>query len=423
MRKYIVDIHLYHFQGYLNEHIQFNENSTAILGETDSGKSTITRALYWCLYNKPTRGIDSWITRGRNHCFVTVTFNTNEAITRGRRDEENYYRVQCLDGTTQEFKGFGFDVPEEVLRIHGMPLLEPDPDTAISLNISQQLEPVFLFSEAGSKRAKVVGIISEADKIDGGIGVLSGWHKQDTTKIKELNKQVKDKTKILETYSHLETVKEDLDNVEILFNTLDKNKGYYNSLSETLSTYDNLNTEYTKLTLFTQYASNIITLEELCLEVSRLYQTIQELQVVQANYVHLKDTETNLTFITSYADQIDVLSSDLDNLSNLLTTYNTLSQLLSQYSSLIQDKTTLITYASYTDSMKELEIIFQEVTNIQTNITLLENLLKEYNNLLLRRDNGVDFINQLTVTLETLEEHYSSLLKEVGKCPFCASSL
>lgn len=202
-RKHIVQMRMYHFQSHIDQTIKFDPITNAIVGPSDSGKSSIARALFLTLYNKPTRGIDEYITNGTNHFFVEVTFSDGTTIVRGRNRGENYY-ILTQGNETKEFKGFGFEVPPEITAAHGMPLMDfDDSGQNVSLNVSMQLDPIFMFEESATRRAKVIGKISGADRVDGALGVAAEWLKDKRGTHKELNRRKKELDESINKYSYL----------------------------------------------------------------------------------------------------------------------------------------------------------------------------------------------------------------------------
>ena len=178
-RVWIKSARFYHFQCYIDEVIEFCSTTNAIIGETDKGKSTISRGIYWCLYNRPVKigrkDRDEFTTWGQNHCFVQITLSNGNVITRGRKNKENYYTIQNPEGEIKTLKGFGFEVPPEVLEAHGMIPLDFDGKDQMSMNIGLQLDPIFMLAEGPAKRAKIIRKINGADKADGAIGLVQSW--------------------------------------------------------------------------------------------------------------------------------------------------------------------------------------------------------------------------------------------------------
>ena len=74
-------------------------------------------------------------------------------IIRERDGQKNRYILR-QDGSEQIFEGFGYKVPLEIIKAHGIPKIYIDKDSSSAVNLAEQLEPPFLISESGSSRAK-----------------------------------------------------------------------------------------------------------------------------------------------------------------------------------------------------------------------------------------------------------------------------
>lgn len=103
LRKLILE----DFQRHKRKVIKFGK-ITAITGPTDSGKSSILRALRWVLLNRAPSGI---IRHGAKFARATV-FIGKHRISRTRSKSKNTY---SLDGKT--YKAFKTDIPEPIKKI------------------------------------------------------------------------------------------------------------------------------------------------------------------------------------------------------------------------------------------------------------------------------------------------------------------
>ena len=105
------------------------------IGETDSGKSSILRALIWTLQNKPAG--KSLCRFNTKRSAVRILFSNKTVLERGCSKSDNYYK---LNGTT--LKAFGRKVPDEI-------------QTGVSdLHIQTQHDNIFLLNKGGRDVAK-----------------------------------------------------------------------------------------------------------------------------------------------------------------------------------------------------------------------------------------------------------------------------
>ena len=160
--KILKSIRLNNFQSHRNTLINLSGlgNLTVITGPSDSGKSSIIRALRLVYYNVP-QGI-GFIFNAEDRCSVLLTYEDGTTVERIRsRGGINRYVV---NGQTLE--GFGTGVPLEVQQATGIRKLEIG-DQSFLLNLSEQLDGPFLGkSVSGPARAKVLGKLAGTEEID-----------------------------------------------------------------------------------------------------------------------------------------------------------------------------------------------------------------------------------------------------------------
>ena len=77
---YITKVHLENFQSHKNTSLEFDRGLNVILGNSDSGKTAILRAIKWALYNEP-QG-DYFIMQGQNQVLVEIEFSNGAIIKR-----------------------------------------------------------------------------------------------------------------------------------------------------------------------------------------------------------------------------------------------------------------------------------------------------------------------------------------------------
>lgn len=150
-------IELQNFQSHQNTALQFHPNINIIIGQSDSGKTAILRALRWVLFNKPQGEAlrSSW----GGVTLVTAQIDENY-ISRIRSDTKNSYKVN-----EQELKAIGADVPEHIKKIFNMN----------DLNFQHQLDQPFLLSDTPGSVATHFNKIARLEMIDTAVQSVSKW--------------------------------------------------------------------------------------------------------------------------------------------------------------------------------------------------------------------------------------------------------
>ena len=423
----LLSLRLYHFQAYIDETINFDPVSNAIIGKTDAGKSTITRALYWNLYNKPARvgnkDHDEFTTWGSDNCFVTSNWSNGNSITRGRRKGENYYRIDYADGRKEEFKGFGFEVPPAVLKAHEMSLFDVDDKTSYSLNVSQQLDPIFLFDDGAGKRAKVLGKISGADRTDGAMGILLGWKrgteeekKNIITRLQEINEKLNKLSGIEELNGYISTLNEHILQISNTEETLDK-------LNATLALIVELNSEHDKILNFIAYERELITLTELGNNLQQCADVRDLLESTYSKYTELSDTVDILQDIITYESDLNAVESYLVKLQDIFASYEAINKSLWMYEKSKNDLDTLISLINKSKSLDEVTAYLEKLDSIVLEYERLTSLYSNYCTLNARYSKGLEYISNLEAKYAELELKYQEYIGEFDVCPVCGSEI
>lgn len=138
---------LRNFQRHERLSLPLDPKVTTIIGDSDSGKSAVLRALRWVCRNKP-NGTD-FVRHGQKLCRVSVLAG-DRRIHRSRGAGNSYH----LDG--EELKAFGADVPSPVRKV----LKTTD------LNFQLQHDAPFWFSLSPGDLAQRLNALVNLSKID-----------------------------------------------------------------------------------------------------------------------------------------------------------------------------------------------------------------------------------------------------------------
>lgn len=114
----LISILIKNFQAHESLKFSFDKNVTSIVGETDSGKSSIVRAISWVLCND--RRGTSFIRHGADQCLVKIKFigSDGEKHIVGRRRSRSQVNEYILDDKI--LKGFKNEVPEQIQTLTGI---------------------------------------------------------------------------------------------------------------------------------------------------------------------------------------------------------------------------------------------------------------------------------------------------------------
>lgn len=136
------------FQSHHDSHLEFHPGVNVIVGPSDSGKSSIIRAIRWVAKNLPAG--DDIITHGRKGAKVTLKVDGDDVV----RDRSSTRNVYILDG--KPLGSIGQGVPDEVTN-----LLNLSPFT-----FQMQMDAPFLLSSSSGEVARTLNRTVQLEDID-----------------------------------------------------------------------------------------------------------------------------------------------------------------------------------------------------------------------------------------------------------------
>lgn len=141
------------FQGHKNSTLKLDPHMNVIVGETNSGKSSIVRALWWLAFGKPA-----------GDSFVRKNTRTPAMV-----------EVNCESGTLAKVRGTGINqyiLNDEILKGFGQAVPAPVSDflKLDEINFMRQLDPPFLLTKSGGEVAQYLNQIINLEIIDHSLG-------------------------------------------------------------------------------------------------------------------------------------------------------------------------------------------------------------------------------------------------------------
>ncbi|MFP4526817.1 MAG: AAA family ATPase [Bacteroidales bacterium] len=143
----IRSLELNNFQSHKNSLLEFDPGVNIIVGNTDSGKSSLIRSLKLVIYNKPSG--DSFISHWAKQLNVKLEVD-DHTIQRVKGSSNKY----ILDD--KEFTSFGTTTPDEINQVINMS----------DVNTQFQLDPAFLLSSTSGEVAQYLNKVANLDQID-----------------------------------------------------------------------------------------------------------------------------------------------------------------------------------------------------------------------------------------------------------------
>ena len=139
MNRYIKSVTLKNFQSYKDQTINFKPGLNLLLGTSDSGKSSILRAISFVLYNYPKK--DSLIHWGETETRVTVEFSDGVKVTRIKGEGRNAIVAVDAKGNKIEKEKIDKEIPDDIKLLLGNP---PQDEFNGLISYADQFSPMFL---------------------------------------------------------------------------------------------------------------------------------------------------------------------------------------------------------------------------------------------------------------------------------------
>lgn len=216
---------LKNFQSHKHTALEFHSNFNVIQGSTNSGKSSIVRALGFMFYNEP--WIKSFIRTGADRTELEAVID-DTTMLRVKSSKDNYVTIYKQDKKSH-YDNFGKELPVEVLNAIGIKEIGLSDNLAIKLNVAFQHDSLFLIEESGSVRAKFINHLTGIHIFD---NVLQGINKDQREISLEKNIKTRDlenakgKLKLFDglddKLKRLEAVQQDIENVEVTMKDIDE---------------------------------------------------------------------------------------------------------------------------------------------------------------------------------------------------------
>lgn len=192
----ISQLQLTNFQGHQDSTFDLTPGINVVTGQSDSGKSSIVRALYWLIYNRPTGAADifrNWLVGEKDEVLVKVVVD-GYIMARFREGAKNGYYIFDPDNNLTELKAIRQDVPSEV-----SDLLQIG-----DYNIQPQHDSYFLLADSPGDVARRLNEVCGLVIIDGTLKVANLLISRNGQAIKTSEQSIEQTKADIEAYADLE---------------------------------------------------------------------------------------------------------------------------------------------------------------------------------------------------------------------------
>ena len=365
----ISKIVLRNFESHEYSEIPLDPGITVITGQTDSGKSSIYRAVYWLVANEP-RG-DDFIRRGESTATVELHLDDGTIIVRRKGKGVNQYEIIRPQAEPLVYNSIGNSIPQEVWALLGMDGFLLPGEEKPSINFAEQGSPPFGVYDSGPEKARKLSSFTGLDRADAAIRLL-------TSEIKECQKSIQIKQR--EKQVRIEDIKR-LANVETQWELLEKVK---------------VNLECARAE------------EE---SIQFLKKTLDSLVGIKKEAIALKGKIEQIRSLEQQSPDLRAFGSVIVLLSDLRSALHKLNQCQAEISEKEKELTRL--------SDVHIKFRFQEAEHLfyaLAELRQLQSKINEYQDAIQKVEK---YIKQLEEEEAKLKNAYVEELKKAGVCPLC----
>jgi len=200
----IKSIRLLSFLSHQNTTLEFAPGVNVLVGPSDSGKTSIIRALRWVAENRPAGDEfrSHWAKASKTEVEVTVYDDyDSHVIWRTKGSTDNFYGLDI-----ETFKAFGQDVPAPVKQALGLS----------DINIQYQLDGPFLLGDSPGAVARYLNQVVDLEDIDQAMSAAAALKRQNDADIREKENRLKELELTEAAFPDLESAEEFIEGLENL---------------------------------------------------------------------------------------------------------------------------------------------------------------------------------------------------------------
>jgi exonuclease SbcC len=342
----IKSLSIQNFQSHEKTELTFSPGVNIIIGNSDSGKTAIIRALRFLIWNRPSgTSIRSWW-GGK----TSVRLCTEEGDITRTKDKIDSYTIGRPGKKDMVLKAFSTSVPEEVSRILNVN----------EINLQRQLDRPFLLSETPGEVAKHFNKIANLDKIDTSLQNINSWIRELTSDIKYAEEQELTLIKNLGDFDHLEKMEVDIEVLEVMESRLRTRQNIREKLFQICLNYQEVDTAIdfeSELLEFEEPLNNIFKLKEQKDDLKHdrlaLYLIQNNVKLTEDKINQQKDIlsiETNVTNLLGLYKEVNTAKSNvnlLDKAYQRLTNINSRLRIATSNFEALQEKLNKITICPF----------------------------------------------------------------------------
>lgn len=237
----IKSVTISNFESHKETIIKFLKGINFIVGQSDSGKSTILRALNWVINNRP--GGDDFRSHWGGDTAVALKIK-NKQVVRGKTKVGNVYTIT---GIKDPLRSFGQTVPDDIQKALNFS----------SLNIVEQISSPFLLTMSGGEVAKYLNNIAQLSKIDSAQSNINKTLRDEQHDLASTKLELKQAEEDLAEYDWVDEAEGKLVELEALQTSIFRKNSRRQSLQGYLNSLEAIDKQIAEVKEITQYEGEV----------------------------------------------------------------------------------------------------------------------------------------------------------------------
>jgi DNA repair protein SbcC/Rad50 len=294
----IKEISIQNFQSHKQTTISFVDGLNVITGSSDSGKSSVLRALLWVVNNRPSGdSIKNWNSSPKDVVHVQLVAD-NFLINKSRFNGKSTYNYKNGEGDSIYYDAIKTDVPEEITEQLNLS----------EFNIQTQHQPYFLLNDSGGEIAKKLNDLVGLSVIDTIFKNLNSSILRTDRELHETELSIKEIDESIDSLAYLDSVMGEVDSLTLLVKEYEEIMESAFVISSSLESYNTVEKEFKTYEKFLLIEEKADYLKEKIYELSNLTKNRNEVEGFIDDYEDLK------SYIKSWNRQCIQLGREYKNL-------------------------------------------------------------------------------------------------------------
>jgi DNA repair protein SbcC/Rad50 len=266
----IKKLDIQNFQSHKDSTLEFHSGVNVIIGNSDSGKTAVIRAIKLLATNRPSG--DAFRSHWGGDMNILLETDTDTVLR--SKGKENLYQLN-----ETRFNAFGTDVPEEIRKALNLN----------EINLQQQLDQPFLLTSSPGEVAQHFNKVAHLDQIDDSLRKVQSWLREIEGNLKFQRAQKEQAEGDLKRYDHLEKLEAEVEVLEDMESDLIQKVQGQHRLESIISSLEDVTQELAE-------KSEILKIEKPVEDILLLYKVKQDKHDSQRLFQELIEEYKKLQF-------------------------------------------------------------------------------------------------------------------------------